>query len=300
MINFFKLSFFTKLGYLSSGARQSPYPNERDLSHKTFIITGANSGLGYETTKVLLQMKANVIIICRNQEKLKAALKDFKSLHLGTVTGYCYDLSDLSSVQALAQKIKDQNITLIHNAGALVHKKVLSAQNLEATFASMTLIPFALTLELISQLEKVIWVSSGGMYGVAQNISDYNFEKRKFDGVKAYAESKRNQVDLAKLFSDKYPQLKAYSMHPGWVDTPGVQKSLPTFRKLTKSMLRNYYQGADTILYLACEDLDHGNGEFWFDRKIAPKSYFKNGPATPPQEREQLWNLLLNLKSELF
>ena len=81
-------------------------------------------------------------------------------------------------------------------------------------------------------------------------------------------------------------------MHPGWVDTPGAQKSLPLFRKLVGPLLRNYYQGCDTIIYLTVENIDEGNGEFWFDRKIVPKSLFDKGPATSLEDREKLWELL--------
>ena len=174
----------------------------------------------------------------------------------------------------------------------MLNEKSTTPQGFETTFALMTLTPFKITLELKDYIQKLVWVSSGGMYGTAQNLNDINFEKRKFDGVMAYAESKRNQVDLAKLFADKFTHLKSFSMHPGWVDTPGVQKSLPMFRKIVGPLLRDYYQGCDTIIYLAVEEIEKGNGEFWFDRKIAPKSFFSKGPATSEDKREKLWELL--------
>ncbi len=297
MINLFKLIKFTKLGFVLDIDKEETYPQDRDLSQLYFIVTGANSGLGFETTKRLLQMNANVIIICRNKERMSEAIQDFQK-EKGTVFPLEYDLSDLSVVESLTKNILGISRSiecLIHNAGALFDDKKLSPQNFETTFALMTLVPFKLSLALNQNIKKQIFVASGGMYGASQNIEDYNFEKRKFNGVKAYAENKRNQVDLAKLFSEKYPEVQSFSMHPGWVDTPGLRKSLPGFSKIIGPMLRNYYQGCDTTIYLAVENIKTGEGEFWFDRKTAPKQLFKNGKATNSENREKLWELLSRL-----
>lgn len=295
MINLLKLPAFTSLGYKFTVPSDEKYPKNKDLSSKFFIVTGANSGLGFETTKVLLQMNANVIIVCRSQKKMDEAVIQFQKSGKGKVYPLCFDLSDTSIVEELSSEIlniSNQIDCLIHNAGALLNDKKMTSQGHEATFALMTLTPFKLTQKLISHTKKIVWVASGGMYGTGQNLSDIKFENRPYDGVMAYAESKRNQVDLAKLFCDKYPEVKSYAMHPGWVDTPGVQKSLPLFRKIVGPLLRDYYQGCDTIIYLAVEDLAEGNGEFWFDRKVVPKSLFSKGPATPESKREKLWELL--------
>ncbi|MBD63822.1 MAG: hypothetical protein CME62_01335 [Halobacteriovoraceae bacterium] len=295
MKNLLKLSTFTSLGFKFSVPKSKWYPKKLDLNSKYFIVTGANSGLGFETAKVLLQMNANVIIICRSQKRMNEAESEFKKLKKGRVYPLCYDLSDLNSLTPLTRDIlaiTHRIDCLIHNAGALLKEKTTTPQGFETSFALMTLMPFKLTLALKNQLKKIVWVSSGGMYGAPHNLIDLHYKQRPYDGVMAYAENKRHQVDLAKSFADKYPHLKSYSMHPGWVDTPGVQRSLPLFRKLVRPFLRNYYQGCDTIIYLSVESLDEGNGEFWFDRKIVAKSFFDKGPATSFEDREKLWELL--------
>lgn len=299
MKNFFALGQFTSIGFNKRIPSSEHFPNNTNLRDQVFIITGANSGIGFETAKVLLQMHAKVIIICRNEARMNSALEQLNEVATGEVSGLQYDLSDSNNIDQLIQDIK-QKVSLIdcfiHNAGALLHQREVNSQGIETTFASMTLTPFKLTQALMDMCRKFIWVSSGGMYGVKHNLADINFKQREFDGVLAYAESKRNQVDLAMLFSQKFPTHQFFSMHPGWVDTPGVQKSLPTFRKITRLVLRSYYQGCDTILYLATQNIkEKDNGSFWFDRQVAPQSLFRKGPETSKEQRQRLWNLLESL-----
>ena len=78
MMNLFKLIKFTKLGYVLDIEKEKTYPQDRDLSQLYFIVTGANSGLGFETTKRLLQMNANVIIVCRNKDRMSEAIQEFQ------------------------------------------------------------------------------------------------------------------------------------------------------------------------------------------------------------------------------
>jgi NAD(P)-dependent dehydrogenase (short-subunit alcohol dehydrogenase family) len=87
-----------------------------------------------------------------------------------------------------------------------------------------------------------------------------------YDGVTAYARAKRAQVALNAEWARRHPDSPVFSaMHPGWADTPGVQQSLPGFRRVTRPILRTPEQGADTILWLAGSEV--ASGLFWLDRK---------------------------------
>ncbi|MCB1319287.1 MAG: hypothetical protein KDK34_03480, partial [Leptospiraceae bacterium] len=137
---------------------------------------------------------------------------------------------------------------------------------------------------------RVINVSSGGMYAVGLRTQDRQYEQEPYDGVRAYAHTKRAQVVLTELYAE-HPGTEGilfFSMHPGWADTAGVQRSLPTFRMLTRPILRTAQQGADTILWLAVRrDLNkRHNGTFWFDRRIRPTHRFKS-TTNSAAEREQ-------------
>jgi len=95
----------------------------------------------------------------------------------------------------------------VHNAGVLPGERVETDDGLELTFATNVVGPFLLTRLLRSNLEKspdgrVIWVSSGGMYTRRLNLEDPNWTERGYDGVIAYAETKRAQVVLSELWAE--------------------------------------------------------------------------------------------------
>jgi NAD(P)-dependent dehydrogenase (short-subunit alcohol dehydrogenase family) len=94
---------------------------------------------------------------------------------------------------------------------------------------------------------------------------------QKYGGSKQYAIAKRAQVTLTEMWAMRAPQTEFVSMHPGWADTPGVQESIPGFRKVTAPILRTASEGADTIAWLAVVNpLPERNGSFWSDREIRP------------------------------
>lgn len=101
------------------------------------------------------------------------------------------------------------------------------------------------------------------------------YPREKFDGVDAYANTKRAQVYLSEIWSKKispkYP-VNFYSMHPGWAGTPGVEKSLPTFFEKLEDKLRSPAEGADTVVWLGCtpeKSIKNETGLFYFDRAPA-------------------------------
>ncbi len=113
----------------------------------------------------------------------------------------------------------------------------------------------------------------------------------KWDGTIAYAFSKRAQIELTNYWAKKYPNIGFYSMHPGWSDTPGVEKSLPGFHKMLGSSLRPVEMGADTIVWASVipklRDLVP-NGSFLFDRKVAPQHLPFGNTETDPGAAEKL------------
>jgi hypothetical protein len=79
-------------------------------------------------------------------------------------------------------------------------------------------------------------------------------------------------------------------MHPGWVDTPGIERALPAFRRVTRPILRTLDQGADTIVWLggAAEPLE-STGRFWQDRRPRPTHYRLGASDDSDADREKLW-----------
>jgi len=126
-------------------------------------------------------------------------------------------------------------------------------------------------------------VSSGGMYNHAMVVKDLNITGQGYLGVRAYGLSKRAQVMLSSCWSQKYAGTgrSFYTMHPGWVDTAAVGRSMPRFRATLKSVLRQHYQGADTIVWLAdARPQQKVVGSIWFDRKERPAHIYAHTPKS--------------------
>ncbi|MEO1087481.1 MAG: SDR family NAD(P)-dependent oxidoreductase, partial [Acidobacteriota bacterium] len=241
---------FDRSGFKRHSERFNPADLDRSVEGRRMLVTGANSGLGRAAALRLAHLGAEVWLLCRNEERGRRALEDLKlssgnsSLRLELV-----DVSDLSSVEDFCARQRGVEIdALIHNAGILPSERRLTADGLESTWATNVTGPFLLTWRLASNLRlaarargeaRVINVTSGGMYTQKMDLDDVNWQRRDFDGVEAYAQTKRAEVILTELWADRFAGkgVQVHSMHPGWADTPAVRESLPRFYRFTKDRL---------------------------------------------------------------
>jgi dehydrogenase/reductase SDR family protein 12 len=292
---------YNRLGYTLRRRKWNNAGLNTDMRGKVCLVTGANAGLGYTTTQKLASLGAKVYMVARDKLRGRAARdRIVKATANPNVKLELADMSSLADVRALAQRIYEQETqldVLIHNAGVLLNNRQESVDGIELTFATNVLSNFSLTLLLLPLLKqsspaRVIFVSSGGMYTRKLNPSDLQFKQEPYNGLKAYAQSKRGQVLLSELFSEKVggTGVTFNAMHPGWVDTPGVKNSLPGFRRVMNTTLRTPEQGADTIVWLAvAPGLEHETGKFWFDRMARDKHKVGFTQNSSP-ERQQFWN----------
>jgi NAD(P)-dependent dehydrogenase (short-subunit alcohol dehydrogenase family) len=210
----------------------------------------------------------------------------------------------MAEVRAVAARLCDtvpRIDVLINNAGALFPEREVTAEGLEATFATNLLSPFLLTNLLVPRLiesapARIITVSSGGMYTQPLVLDDLQSEDG-YRGAVAYARAKRAQIDLTLEWAERLDRtgVTVHAMHPGWADTPGVRSSLPGFRLIMGPLLRSPEEGADTIVWLAAAPDGAGtSGRFWHDRRIRPVSRRPN-TATSPEDRRVLWTELARM-----
>uniref|UniRef100_A0A0B6Y8B8 Dehydrogenase/reductase SDR family member 12 n=1 Tax=Arion vulgaris TaxID=1028688 RepID=A0A0B6Y8B8_9EUPU len=275
---------YTKNGYEIASKNFNSSDLDVDIGHRSYMITGANRGLGLFVALAIAKKGATVHIVCRNKENGMEAQKNIQEQSLNQkVHLHVLDLSKPGDIMAFTKKFTNDGQALnvlINNAGVLVSgdKRQVTADGIETTFATNTLGVHILTLGLLPVLKnnedpRVVIVSSGGMLVQKLDIRDLQFENMsKFDGTMAYAQTKRQEVVMASQYAKIYPEIYFSSMHPGWADTPGTQSSLPDFYTKMKDRLRSEEQGADTIIWLAISPaatkLD--SGLFFQDRKPAP------------------------------
>jgi dehydrogenase/reductase SDR family member 12 len=293
---------FSKVGV---GLRRLPAVSA-SMAGKRVVITGATGGIGKAATEGMGRLGAEVVLVGRNPEKLDSAAADVARAGGIPITEVA-DLSLMGDVLALAGRLSSrfEHIdVLVNNVGILHPERQLTAEGLEATFATNLLGQFILTNHLASTLEsaphpaRIITVSSGGMYTARLSVDDLQ-STRSYKGSVAYARTKRAQVVLTEMWAERFATrgIVAHSMHPGWADTPGVSHSLPTFAKLTAPILRTPEQGADTIVWLAADPEPAGvTGLFWHDRIPRPTHRLRS-TGERPGARQRLWEALESMTS---
>lgn len=262
---------FTQLGLKWRARAFEAYGDA--LRGRHIVVTGASGGIGGAVVRGCLAHGATVTAIARNQAKLDALIPGG---HEQLIT-LCCDLADTDALPALLAQLADGPTVdvLVNNVGVMLSEYKTNRRDVDAQFATNLLNPYFLTEHVIAAGTlaangAVVNVASGGMYMAPLKLDALSADSAEtHDGTTAYAIQKRAQVVLTEHWQRTYGSngRQFYVMHPGWVDTAGVQQSLPTFRKILRPLLRNAEQGADTILWLAATLPTSENPvKIWFDR----------------------------------
>ncbi|XP_051478707.1 dehydrogenase/reductase SDR family member 12 isoform X3 [Apus apus] len=189
---------YTRGGYESASRRFRPGDVEVSVAGRSFLVTGANSGIGKAAAKEIARRGGTVHLVCRNKERAEVAKGEIVS-ETGNQNIFLHivDISNPKEVWKFAEKFKTEHKlnVLINNAGCMVNSRELTEDGLEKNFATNTLGTYILTTALLPLLEKeadprVITVSSGGMLVQKLNISDLQSGNGTFDGTMVYAQNK--------------------------------------------------------------------------------------------------------------
>lgn len=273
-----------------------PDPPPDALAGRHVLVTGASSGLGTATAEGLADLGAVVHMLVRDEAKGAGVADRIRAAQPGAeLRLWRCDVADLDDVRRFARDFAaevDELHAVVHNAGVMPPTRTESPQGHELSMAVHLLGPVVMTEALRGVLAggRVVLVSSGGMYGQRLRADDPGFERGDYSPTTSYARSKRWQVEMAPLLADRWgaDAITVATMHPGWADTPGVQESLPTFRRITRPVLRDDAQGADTSVWLAAVEPPPPTGRFWHDRVERPTSLL---PSTRPDAgtRNRAW-----------
>lgn len=267
---------------------------------KTAIITGATSGIGYQTALAIAKQGYRTVLVSRNKEKLENTQQEIIS-ETGNenISYFVADLSLISDIKRVANEIKQAHPVidvLVNNAGAMFSARQETQEGIELTLATNHINYFLLTTLLLDNIKaapngRVACVSSEAQkLTKAVNWDDMEF-KNKFKGLTAYAQSKLFNAMFTFQLAKKLEgtNVIANCMHPGGVNT-GFGRNTKGFMRflvgLIFPLMRTPEKGAETLIWLATSNEVEGiNGKYFYDKKAIKGS----PPAYNDSELEKLW-----------
>lgn len=253
-------------GNFQSGTPSCPIV-PHSLDGKCAIITGGNSGIGYETSLALALQGCEVIMLCRNPTKAQEAVAKINGqcqevVSQGSCSAMSLDLSDLDSVQICAAEIRKQFYSkkidlFICNGGICMQPYSTSKQGHEIHFATNHLGHFALVglvVDILRKYNSKVVVLTGDIAVLECDASpDYVYSD---GGLDAYCRSKICNQSFAKILHSKYgTEMPIYCVHPGVVDT-NLLAATNDFDKFMKSLFMiDCKRGAQSTLLCCVSDV---------------------------------------------
>jgi len=233
-----------------------------ELSGRTFLVTGANTGIGRATAADLARRGGRVYLACRSEQKGRASVAAITAATGNEAVAFLpLDLADLASVRACAEQFlaRGEPLHVLVNNGGLAGQRGLTANGFELAFGVNHLGHFALTLALLDCLAasapaRIVNVSSDAHYQ-AKGI-DFEAVRRptaSVTGMHEYSVSKLSNVlftqELARRLDGR--GITAYALHPGVVASDIWRRVPWPVRPLLKLRMISPEEGARTSLYCA-------------------------------------------------
>ena len=269
-------------------------------ARKTAVITGANSGMGKASARMLAEKGYHVLMLVRNRERGEEALLELQKEFPERFNMILCNLSDSESVREAADTITREYGSvdlLINNAGVITTRRELTKDGLEMQFAVNHVGHFLLTMELLPMMHKgsrIIQVASGAHKWGGIHFEDLTLEKN-FRPFKAYGQSKLANVLFAEALSRRLLpyEITVNCCHPGAVGTNmGVNRETgfgSGIMKLLKPFFRTPEEGADTAIFLATDpSVENISGKYFYNRK--PAAVSKRGKNKVLSEKLWRWS----------
>jgi NAD(P)-dependent dehydrogenase (short-subunit alcohol dehydrogenase family) len=232
-----------------------------DLRGKTFVITGANSGLGAVTARAVAGAGGQVIMACRDVDKANAVASDIgmraQVRHL--------DLGDLTSVREFASSVGEFD-TLINNAGVMAVPKRYTVDGFESQIGINHLGHFALTGLLIERIRDRVVTMSSGLHALGSiDLHDLNWEQRRYRRMRAYGASKLANLlfayELQRRLTLAGSRMLSVAAHPGYAATNlqgHTESFLDPIMLFTKGFAQSAEMGALSEIYAATGPVEPG------------------------------------------
>ncbi|WP_321301693.1 SDR family NAD(P)-dependent oxidoreductase [uncultured Sphaerochaeta sp.] len=211
--------------------KATPKSEEKDFTGNLVVITGATSGIGYETARLFASHGASLLVINRNKAKSEQLKQEIEHEFQVPCTYFVADFSHLDQIHAAATMLVGlaQDIAvLIHNAGVYNTKKQFTADGLEEVFQVNYLASFIITYRLMEKLRRqerarILYVNSEGhrfaLSGL--HLDDLDWKRHHYSGLKSYGSAKTAQLLSLFPFTEHFKDsgVTINAMHPGDVRT---------------------------------------------------------------------------------
>jgi len=269
-----------------------------DLANKTFIVTGANTGIGKITAKELARAGAHVLLACRSERKTAAVIEEIRRDVPGAKVEYVHlDLGDLASVRACAEAIAARGTPihgLVNNAG-LAGQRGLTKDGFEVTFGTNHLGHYLFTRLLLDRLKqagnaRIVNVSSKSHYqasGIDWDVLQQ--PTRTVTAMREYAVSKLSNVLFTKELARRLEgsNVTTYAVHPGVVATDVWRRVPGPFRWVIKKFMITPEEGAQASLRCAtAPELANETGRYY---DVGGKETTPNRVADDVELAKTLW-----------
>lgn len=278
------------------------------LDGRVCIVTGANSGVGFEGSLQLALHGAHLVMVCRNRQKGEDAKSKIAETATGPVDLVLADLSSLEEVRALARTLRERYPkihVLVNNAGVFYTRRTTTVDGFETAFAVNYLAMFLLTRLLVERLQagapaRIVNVASKGHKFGGLDLHDLHWEKRKYKAMKGYGASKTANILFVREMADRLrgSGVTCNCFHPGQVVTNiGVENNGRVYNLIKRVILNPIYRtppalAGEALYYLAAgPELDNVTGEYF--------ELTKRGTPSP-QARDRSLGRTLWLISEQF
>ena len=247
-----------------------------DLSATTWLITGVNSGLGYETARVLSLRGASIVGLARTKAKADAALVELGADGVGVAC----ELSDLASVRAAVATVQDlgELSGIIANAGIMALPALEQVAGYERQFFTNHVGHFVLVTGLLDRLAangRVVVLSSGAHFYAKRGLELDNLSgEAEYDAWRMYGRSKLANILFARSLAARFQGTgrTANSLHPGVIQT-NLGRHVPDPAGMYESLshiLKSVGAGAATQVYVATHpDTANLSGEYFSDCAVA-------------------------------
>ena len=237
-----------------------------DQHDRVVVVTGANSGIGYETARAFAKKGATVVLACRSAAKGEAAAKQIHAeAPSGEATTRTLDLASLASVEEFAKWFAGEHEgldILVNNAGVMMPPFSKTAEGFELQIGTNHLGHFALTARLLPKTTRradarVVNVASIAHRGGRIDLDDLFWERKAYKRWAAYSQSKLANLlftyELDRRLSKAGASLLSVASHPGWTAT-NLQKYLGLAKVFNPMFAMTPAQGALPSLFAATSD----------------------------------------------